>query len=83
MPSADGASAGQVITVGVPSVAILKVDRNGHVMAAKTNTGCAPRVTDMLYFVQADGSLRQGSADDLTNRRWTGDFTQIGVYVAQ
>jgi hypothetical protein len=76
-PAGDG-SAVQTITVTVERTALLKLDAVGTVVAAETNTGCAPRPGDRLFVVQPDGSLREAIGIDVTATAWTGDFTQFG-----
>jgi hypothetical protein len=73
----------QNITVVVPPIALLRVDKTGRVFAVATNTGCAPRIGDQLFVVRGDGSISVTRLSKLTQRRWVGDFTAPGVYVAQ
>ena len=73
----------QTISVTVPSVALLRTDHGNHIVAAMTNTGCAPRSVDQLFFVRPDGSLDSAPTSELANRRWVGNFTNPGVYVSQ
>jgi hypothetical protein len=73
----------QNITVVVPPIALLRVDKNGRVLAVATNTGCAPRAGDQFFEVRPDGSISLTRPSKLTERRWVGDFTKAGVYVAQ
>lgn len=68
----------QTVTVTVERVAMLRLDASGAVTAAQTNTGCAPRTGDRIYIVQADGSLVEAPAFDVTATHWHGDFTQFG-----
>ena len=68
----------QTITVTVERTALVKVDATGKVLAAETNTGCAPRPGDRVFVVQANGSLREALGFDSTATVWTGDFTHFG-----
>jgi hypothetical protein len=77
VPTASGVSV-QTITVTVERTALVKVDAAGKVLAAETNTGCAPRPGDRVFVVQADGSLREAVGFDATATAWTGDFTRFG-----
>ena len=73
----------QTISVTVPSIALLRTDHGNHIVAAMTNTGCAPRPGDQLFFVRPDGSVVSAPTTELAHRRWVGNFTNPGVYVAQ
>ena len=73
----------QTIRVTVPATALLRIDRDGRVVAALTNTGCAPRHSDDIYVVRPDGTVALASSTQITARTWTGDFTSPGVYVDQ
>lgn len=77
LPSGDGAMV-QTITVTILPTAILRVDAAGRVIAAETNTGCAPRTTDLLLVERADGTLAPAGGIDVAAVRWTGDFTAFG-----
>lgn len=81
LPSGDGAMV-QTIAVTILPTAILRVDAAGRVVAAETNTGCAPRPTDQLFVEQADGTLAPAHGIDVAAVDWTGDFTVFG-FVAQ
>lgn len=72
----------QQVSVAVRGTALLQLDGRGRVVAAWTNTGCAPRRSDDVYLQRPDGSIRSGGRD-LTARRWTGDFREAGVLVPQ
>jgi hypothetical protein len=81
-PPAPSGGSTQVITVTVPATALLRIDAHDRIVAALTNTGCAPRSTDSIYLIRPDGSVtptREVSVD----RAWTGNFTAAGVWVAQ
>jgi hypothetical protein len=73
----------QPISVTVPAVALLRVDVDGRVVAAATNTGCAPRTSDAVYLFHEDGSIEAVSAAALAGQVWIGDFTKSGVFAAQ
>lgn len=77
----DAAAVTQVVSVAVPRVAMIEFATDGRVVAAATNTGCAPRPGDEVYLVQADGSLARTSV--LPRVDWVGDFTAIGVFQPQ
>lgn len=77
LPSTDGAMV-QTVTVRIEPTSLLRLDADGHVMAAETNTGCAPRGTDRLFIVHDDGSLTEAPGFDVASVAWTGDFTQFG-----
>ena len=82
----DVESAGTNVTVTVPPVALVRLDRRGRIAAAATNTGCAPRASDDVYIVRRDGRARPASArfvERRLDRRWVGDFTERGVYQRQ
>lgn len=66
------------VVLRVEPTALLKVAADGTVLAAETNTGCAPRPTDLLYVVADDGSLTPAEGIDVAAVAWTGDFTQFG-----
>jgi hypothetical protein len=71
----------QAVSVTVPAVVLLRVDGAGRVVAASTNTGCAPRAGDEVYTVQGDGSLTRTPVLPMID--WRGDFTVIGVFQPQ
>jgi hypothetical protein len=73
----------QRISVTAPATALLRVDHGGHVVAAATNTGCAPRPGDDLFYVRPDGTVEPTPTSELAHRRWFGDFTEPGVFVPQ
>ncbi len=77
LPSPAGAMV-ETVTVSVEPTSLLKLDADGHVRSAETNTGCAPRSTDHLFFVHDDGSLTDATGFDVASVAWTGDFTQFG-----
>lgn len=77
LPSSDGAMV-QTVTVSIEPTSLLRLDADGHVIAAETNTGCAPRGTDRLFVVHDDGSLTEAPGFDVASVAWTGDFTQFG-----
>jgi hypothetical protein len=75
--------AADVVTVAVPPTAFLRVDGAGRVVAAATNTGCAPRATDDIYLFRTDGGIVRGTSTVLAHRHWHGDFTHAGEYQPQ
>jgi hypothetical protein len=81
-PSTIGGANVETITLTIEATSLLAVNEEGRVTAAETNTGCAPRPTDHLYFVHPDGSVTDASGTDLTGLRFTGDFTQFGYHPA-
>lgn len=70
------------ISVTVPSIAILKVDGEGRVVAAMTNTGSAPGTSDQMWLMRLDGALEPAPAS-VASRHWSGDFSEPGRYVVQ
>ena len=76
------ATTSQGVMVNIPATSLLTLDATGRVTAATTNTGCAPRPTDHLYWIMPDGSVIEAT-DPLPLRAWTGDFTLAGVAVPQ
>jgi hypothetical protein len=73
----------QDIALTVKPTALIRVDRKGKITAAATNTGCAPRQGDDVFVVRPDGSITPSSSSNFVNRKWTGNFSVPGVYVAQ
>ena len=73
----------QTLMVTVQRVSVLRLDDSGRIVAAMTNTGCAPRPGDELFYARPDGSLVPASTAALANRRWVGNFTVPGVTVPQ
>jgi pilus assembly protein FimV len=80
---AAGATAAVAIKVTIPPVAWLEVDENGRLLAAATNTGCAPRTGDTVVARRPDRSVVADVAIDLDTVAWVGDFTQPAVLVPQ
>lgn len=72
-----------VVTVQIAPTALVRVDDQGRVIAAWTNTGCAPRHADDLYVEHPDGSIRRAGPTAVDGHRWIGDFTQPGVVAPQ
>ena len=72
----------QHVAVSVPRTALLELDAAGAVVAAATNTGCAPRQGDDVYVRTASGDLVAGE-QALLARAWVGDFRDAGVYQPQ
>lgn len=70
------------VSVRVPRTALVEIDAAGRVVAAATNTGCAPRLGDDVYLRTATGDLVPGDPALLT-RAWVGDFREAGVYQPQ
>lgn len=83
LPSDPAGEAGGNVTVSVPATALLRTDRGGHVVAAATNTGCAPRPSDDIVLVRPDGTFEPAPSPQMANRRWFGDFTAPGIYQPQ
>lgn len=73
----------QSLVVQVPATALIKVESGDRVVAAMTNTGCAPRTGDDVYIVRPDGTIERAPTSQMADRRWLGDFTVPGVYVSQ
>ena len=74
---------GQTITVHVPPTAFVRVDAQGTVTAAATNTGAAPQPGDDVYLFHPDGTITHAPSFDLGAVTWLGDFSQPGVYLQQ
>jgi hypothetical protein len=81
-PVAAASGLSQTVSVGLPATVIVEVDASGAVVAATTNTGCAPRPGDDVYVRRAGGELVRGS-QALLERSWVGDFREAGVFQAQ
>ena len=82
LPATSGE--GQSLRVTVPATTIVRLDARGRVVAASTNTGCAPRRSDDLYVVLVNGTVRRAPVKWLIGRHhWVGDFTEPGVFAAQ
>lgn len=73
----------QTLSVVVPAVTMLRTDHTGRVVAAATNTGCAPAPGDLVYEYAADGSVRPRPDIDVAARPWVGDFTEPAVFQPQ
>jgi len=73
----------ETITLTIEPTALVKVDAGGRVLAAETNTGCAPRTGDHVYLVHTDGSLSEAPAFDPSTIAWVGDFTEFGYQPQQ
>lgn len=69
--------------VGVPPTVLLRIDSLDRVIAAATNTGCAPRRGDDVYFVEADGTITAAPASEVDACDWTGDFVVPGRFQPQ
>ncbi len=78
-PAADPAA----VTVQIAPTALVQVDHRGRVVAAWTNTGCAPSLGDDVYIEGPDGRIRPARAAALVTHPWIGDFTQPGVFASQ
>jgi hypothetical protein len=73
----------QVVSVNVPASAFIKLDDADGIVAAATNTGCAPRASDDIWLFRTDGTIVPGDASFIQGRTWTGDFTVAGAYQEQ
>jgi len=71
------------IHVTIPPVAWLELDEAGRLMAAATNTGCAPRTGDTVVARRPDRTLVAKLTVDLADVVWVGDFTRPAVLVPQ
>ena len=67
----------------MPGTALLKVDESGHILAAATNTGCAPRTIDQIYLIHTDGSLTPAPRLTVDDIEWRGNFTVPGKFQLQ
>lgn len=81
LPTGDGMT--QTVSVRIEPTSLLRLDSDGHVLAAETNTGCAPRATDHIYVVLRNGNLVENRTVDVSKVHWTGDFTQFGFVEQQ
>ena len=72
-----------VIKVTIPPVAWLEVDEAGRLLAAATNTGCAPRTGDTVVARRPDRTVVAEVTIDLDEVAWVGDFTEPAVLVPQ
>ena len=72
-----------VVAVSVPATAVVRVDDDGRVITAMTNTGQPPRPDDDLWLMHPDGSIESAPVEQFADHVWIGDFTDAGVYVAQ
>lgn len=79
---APSTSRTQVVAVRTPATAMIRVDAAGRVLAAWTNTGCAPKPGDDLWTLHPDGTITPARAS-IVERRWRGDFSRAGVFVDQ
>lgn len=79
----DTATVAVKVTVTVPAVAWIEIDADGRLVAAATNTGCAPKDGDKLAVRGPDRHLLTDVAIDLGAIHWVGDFTEPGVLAPQ
>ena len=70
----------ETITLTIPATSLLAVDDHGRVTAAETNTGCAPRASDLVYLVHPDGSLSKADHYDVSSLHFSGDFTVFAYH---
>ena len=83
MPAGGSSSSRtQTVVVRTPATAMIRVDARGGVLAAWTNTGCAPRVGDDLWVLRPDGTITV-APPSIVDRPWRGDFSHAGVFVDQ
>lgn len=78
-----GAGGAQEVSVTVPRLALLRVDESGHVVAAVTNTGCAPQPSDATYVVTPSGEHVATPGERFAHLRFTGDFREAGRWIDQ
>ena len=67
----------ETIALSVEATSLVKIDDRGRILAAETNTGCAPRDGDHIYLVHPDGSMHEAFGFDVQSFEWTGDFTKF------
>jgi hypothetical protein len=72
-----------VVSVQIPSIVMVRVDRHARVLAVATNSGRAPRQGDLVYLYGPDGSVTQSFTFRITGHHWRGDFRQPGVFQPQ
>lgn len=77
------ATAQVVLKVTIPPVAWLEVDEAGRLVAAATNTGCAPRTGDTVVARRPDRTVVRELTIDLDEVAWVGDFTEPAVLEPQ
>lgn len=82
-PATNGGAMTQTLAVTVPRTTIVRLDASGRVVAALTNTGCAPQAVDDVYLSTVDGALTKTASFDVGRITWVGNFTTPGVYQAQ
>jgi hypothetical protein len=71
-----------IVSFAVPNETRLQV-RDGEVVAASTNTGCAPDAVDAVVVVGDDGGRRPASAAEIDQARTnfrSGDWRTPGVW---
>jgi hypothetical protein len=71
------------VSVVVPAIAVIRVDDDGQVLAAMTNTGRPPQPNDQHWLMFLDGTMQPATAERFSDHVWIGDFADPGVYVAQ
>ena len=62
---------------------LLRVDGSGRVIGAATNTGCAPRHGDDVFYVRPDGTVVPAPAGAVDACDWVGDFTAADGFQPQ
>lgn len=80
---APSLGASQTISVRVPAVAIVVLNVSNQVIAAKTNTLCAPRALDVFYVEEPNGDLTPVVSVPAPDGGWVGNFQHIAEYQAQ
>jgi hypothetical protein len=69
--------------VGLDPTTFVKVDRNGRIVSAATNTGCRPISGDTVYLFLPDGSITLAPYLDLDEIDWKGSFRSPGEFYRQ
>lgn len=83
VPAPVSADGGMTVTVRVPVTVVLQVEWNGELIAAMTNTGCAPRGDEDIFLMWPDRTITECTTLDAAAVQWEGTFTQPGVYEPQ
>jgi hypothetical protein len=82
-PAVSGQGLQQIAKVAIPATTFLRVDRNGRVTEAATNTGCQPGKRDDMFLLKPDGKIVSVSAAQVERCDWTGDFRVSGRFQRQ
>lgn len=82
--SDTAAAVGQVVVkTSITPMVWLEVDEAGRLIAAATNTGCAPRSGEDMVVRRPDRSVVKDASIDLDSVQWVGDFTHLATLLPQ